>query len=590
MAASPYPDRLLYRRFLQLLRPYWPCMVGIVLLDLLSAPMALLGPVPLKIAVDTILGAQPLPAFLQPLLPQEVLHSKSMLIGLAAGLQVAVMLISQLQWLGSYTLHTQLGEKLTLDFRSRLFRHVQRLAFTFHDTRGTADTIYRVQHDAPSVQGIALRTMLPLLNAGIMFLGMVYVMASLNWQLALVALSVFPVLLLIPHIFDRHMGGKYSQVNAMESAAQGIVQEVLTALRVVKAFGREEHEQSRFAQQSHVSMTARVKLSMLEGAYGIVSNILTATGTAVVLYLGVHSVLAQRLTTGELLIIIAYLGQLYGPLTAIGDRIIALQPAKASLKRALELLDEAPDVAEHPQAQPLTRAKGAVEFQGVSFGYKREQPILHDVSFAIPAGTRLGIAGKTGAGKSTLVSLLMRFYDPNTGQVLLDGVDVRNYTLADVRHQFAMVMQEPVLFSSSIAENIAYGRPGASRQDIVEAAKVANAHDFIEALPDGYNTRVGERGLCLSGGERQRIALARAFLKDAPLLILDEPTSAIDVRTEALIMEAMQRVMEGRTTVMIAHRLSTLDVCDARLVLDQGCIAEAEGHIQVYRSLPRLAA
>ena len=590
MAASPYPDRLLYRRFLQLLRPYWPCMVGIVLLDLLSAPMALLGPVPLKIAVDTILGAQPLPAFLQPLLPQEVLHSKSMLIGLAAGLQVAVMLISQLQWLGSYTLHTQLGEKLTLDFRSRLFRHVQRLAFTFHDTRGTADTIYRVQHDAPSVQGIALRTMLPLLNAGIMLLGMVYVMASLNWQLALVALSVFPVLLLIPHIFDRHMGGKYSQVNAMESAAQGIVQEVLTALRVVKAFGREEHEQSRFAQQSHVSMTARVKLSMLEGAYGIVSNILTATGTAVVLYLGVHSVLAQRLTTGELLIIMAYLGQLYGPLTAIGDRIIALQPAKASLKRALELLDEAPDVAEHPQAQPLTRAKGAVEFQGVSFGYKREQPILHDVSFAIPAGTRLGIAGKTGAGKSTLVSLLMRFYDPNTGQVLLDGVDVRNYTLADLRHQFAMVMQEPVLFSSSIAENIAYGRPGASRQDIVEAAKVANAHDFIEALPDGYNTRVGERGLCLSGGERQRIALARAFLKDAPLLILDEPTSAIDVRTEALIMEAMQRVMEGRTTVMIAHRLSTLDVCDARLVLDQGCIAEAEGHIQVYRSLPRLAA
>ena len=527
MAASPYPDRLLYRRFLQLLRPYWPCMVGIVLLDLLSAPMALLGPVPLKIAVDTILGAQPLPAFLQPLLPQEVLHSKSMLIGLAAGLQVAVMLISQLQWLGSYTLHTQLGEKLTLDFRSRLFRHVQRLAFTFHDTRGTADTIYRVQHDAPSVQGIALRTMLPLLNAGIMFLGMVYVMASLNWQLALVALSVFPVLLLIPHIFDRHMGGKYSQVNAMESAAQGIVQEVLTALRVVKAFGREEHEQTRFAQQSQVSMTARVKLSMLEGAYGIVSNILTATGTAVVLYLGVHSVLAQRLTAGELLIIMAYLGQLYGPLTAIGDRIIALQPAKASLKRALELLDEAPDVAEHPQAQPLSRAKGAVEFQGVSFGYKREQPILHDVSFAIPAGTRLGIAGKTGAGKSTLVSLLMRFYDPNTGQVLLDGVDVRNYTLADLRHQFAMVMQEPVLFSSSIAENIAYGRPGASRQDIVEAAKVANAHDFIEALPDGYNTRVGERGLCLSGGERQRIALARAFLEDAPLLILDSPRALL---------------------------------------------------------------
>jgi ATP-binding cassette subfamily B protein len=231
-----------------------------------------------------------------------------------------------------------------------------------------------------------------------------------------------------------------------------------------------------------------------------------------------------------------------------------------------------------------------VEFQGVSFGYNGEQQILHDVSFAIPAGTRLGIAGKTGAGKSTLLSLLMRFYDPNTGQVLLDGVDVRDYTLADLRNQFAIVMQEPVLFSTSIAENIAYGRPGARMEDIVEAAKVANAHDFIAALPEGYNTRVGERGLRLSGGERQRIALARAFLKDAPLLILDEPTSAIDVKTEAMIMEAMQRVMEGRTTIMIAHRLSTLDVCDARLVLDHGYIAEAEGNIQVYSAVPCLAA
>jgi len=279
--------------------------------------------------------------------------------------------------------------------------------------------------------------------------------------------------------------------------------------------------------------------------------------------------------------IIAYLTQLYGPLNAIGNKIISLQPYVASIKRAFELLDEVPDVAERPHARPLKRATGAIEFRDVGFAYDRENLVLDGVSFVIEAGTRLGIAGRTGAGKSTLMSLLMRFYDPSAGQILLDGVDLRDYKLADLRHQFAIVMQEPVLFSTSIAENIAYGRPGASFQDIVTAAKVANAHDFIVALPNGYDTLVGERGLRLSGGERQRIALARAFLKDAPILILDEPTSAIDVATEALIMEAMQRVMAGRTTLMIAHRLSTLEVCDARLVIEHGHLVEATGNIQM---------
>jgi ATP-binding cassette, subfamily B, bacterial len=297
-------------------------------------------------------------------------------------------------------------------------------------------------------------------------------------------------------------------------------------------------------------------------------------------------VLNSRLTLGELLMIIAYLTQLYGPLNAIGDKIISLQPYVASIKRAFELLDEVPDVAERPHARPLKRATGAIEFRGVGFAYDRENLVLDGVSFAIEAGTRLGIAGRTGAGKSTLMSLLMRFYDPSRGQILLDGVDLRDYKLAELRNQFAIVMQDPVLFSTSIAENIAYGRPGASFQDIVTAAKVANAHDFIIALPNGYDTLVGERGLRLSGGERQRISLARAFLKDAPILILDEPTSAIDVVTEALIMEAMQRVMAGRTTLMIAHRLSTLEVCDARLVIEHGRLVEATGNIQMHVPQP----
>jgi len=537
--------------------------------------------VPLKIAVDTVVGSQPLPPLLRGLLPAPETHAKLLLLGVAAGLLVCIVFLTHLQALGSYVLRTHTGEWLTLHFRALLFRHVQRLAFAFHDARGTADTIYRIQYDAPSVQWLTIHGAIPLLTSAITLLSMLYVTARLDWQLALVAMSIIPFLMAIPKIYDCRMRGQYTSVKELESSSLGIVHEVLTALRVVKAFGREDHEQERFVAQSTAGMGARIRLAVAESAFGLLSNVITAIGTALVLYIGVRSVLVSRLTLGELLMVITYLTQLYGPLNAIGDKIIGLQTYVASIKRAFELLDEVPDVAERPQARPLKRATGAIEFRGVGFAYDRENLVLDGVSFAIEAGTRLGIAGRTGAGKSTLMSLLMRFYDPSRGQIVLDGVDLRDYKLAELRNQFAIVMQDPVLFSTSIAENIAYGRPGASFQDIVTAAKVANAHDFIVALPNGYDTLVGERGLRLSGGERQRIALARAFLKDAPILILDEPTSAIDVATEALIMEAMQRVMAGRTTLMIAHRLSTLEVCDARLVIEHGRLVEATGNIQM---------
>ncbi len=581
MATTRASQQTLSRRLLHQVWPYWPYIAGIFLLDLVATPLALLGPVPLKIAVDTVVGAQPLPPLLRALLPDPETHSKLLLLGVAAGLLVFVAFLTHLQALGSYVLRTHTGEWLTLHFRALLFRHVQRLAFAFHDARGTADTIYRIQYDAPAVQWLTIHGVISLLSLVITLLSMLYVTACLDWQLALVAMSILPFLMAIPKIYDCRMRGQYTSVKELESSTLGIVHEVLTALRVVKAFGREDHEQERFVAQSTAGMGARIRLAFAESAFGLLSNVITAIGMALVLYIGVRSVLSSRLTLGELLMVITYLTQLYGPLTAIGDKIVSLQPYVASLKRAFELLDEVPDVAERPHARPLKRATGAIEFRGVGFAYDRENLVLDGVSFAIEAGTRLGIAGRTGAGKSTLMSLLMRFYDPSKGQIFLDGVDLRDYKLAELRNQFAIVMQEPVLFSTSIAENIAYGRPGASFQDIVTAAKVANAHDFIVALPDGYDTLVGERGLRLSGGERQRIALARAFLKDAPILILDEPTSAIDVATEALIMEAMQRVMAGRTTLMIAHRLSTLEVCDARMVIEHGHLVEATGHIQV---------
>jgi ATP-binding cassette, subfamily B, bacterial len=587
MATARYSNRPLYRRLLRQVWPYWPYIAGIFVIDLCATPLSLLGPVPLKIVVDTVLGAQPLPSLLDALLPKAVMDSQLLLLSVATVLQVLVVFLNQLQGLGSYVLRTHTGERLTLAFRARLFRHVQRLAFTFHEARGTAASIYCIQYDAPAVQWLTIYGVIPLITSGITLLSMIYVTARLDWQLALVATSIVPLLMIIPEVYERRMRGQYTSVKELESSTLGIVQEVLSALRVVKAFGREEHEQERFVGLSSAGMWARIRLAFVEGSVNLLSHVITAIGAALVLYIGVRSVLAGRLTLGELLMVITYLTQLYGPLNAMSDKIIALQPSKASIQRAFALLDEVPEVAERPHARPLKRATGTIELRGVSFAYDRQNLVLDDISFAIQAGTRLGIAGRTGAGKSTLVSLLMRFYDPSAGQLLLDGMDLRDYKLADLRNQFAVVMQEPVLFSTSIAENIAYGRPGASFQEIVAAAKVANAHDFIVDLPNGYDTLVGERGMLLSGGERQRIALARAFLKDAPILILDEPTSSIDVATEAMIMEAMQRVMAGRTTVMIAHRLSTLDVCDARLVIEQGRIVNAAGHIE-YAGLPYL--
>jgi ATP-binding cassette subfamily B protein len=302
-----------------------------------------------------------------------------------------------------------------------------------------------------------------------------------------------------------------------------------------------------------------------------------AAGMAAVLYLGVRHVQAGDLTLGELLLVVTYLVQVYAPLETISKKVGDLQASLVSAERAFAVLDEAPEVAERPGARPLGRAAGSVAFDGVSFAYTPGRPVLDGISFAVPSGARVGVAGTTGAGKTTLVSLLTRLYDPSAGRITLDGTDLRDFRLADLRDQFAVVLQEPVLFAASIAENIAYARPDATADEIVAAAKAANVHDFVTRLPHGYDTQVGERGAQLSGGERQRVSLARAFLKGAPLLILDEPTSSVDTATEAAILEALDRLMRGRTTFIIAHRLGTLEGCDVRLRLERGrLVREAE--------------
>jgi len=553
------------------LRPYWLRMLGLLLLSMLATPLALLTPVPLKIVVDSVLGSQPPPRVLEGIMPA---GSDTALLISASLLVVTVALFTHLQDLATTVSRTFTGERLLLDLRTRLFRHVQRLSVSYHDLRGTTDSTYRIQYDAMAMQQIAVDMIPSFVTAVFTFVSMVYVTAMIDWELAVVALGISPVLLVVSWHYRRRLRSQSRQVKELESGAMSVVQEALAATRVVQAFGREAHEEKRFVRHFHAGMRARIGYIVASGGYAFVVGLTTAVGAAAALYIGARHVQASVITLGELLLVMTYLLQLYAPLKTMSKKAGSLQGCLSCVERAFALLDEEPDVKECPQAVPLRRARGEVVFEGVSFAYDGERPVLQDVSIHVRAGTRVGVAGATGAGKTTLVSLLNRFYDPTAGCIRLDGVDLRAYRVADLRAQFAMVLQEPLLFSTSIGENIAYARPGASFEEIMAAAATAGAHDFIAALPDGYDTLVGERGVRLSGGERQRVSLARAFLRDAPVLILDEPTSSVDVHTERAIMEAMSRLMEGRTTFMIAHRLTTLEECDERIEVTAGRIAQ----------------
>lgn len=575
MSPAPYTSRKLYWRVFREASPYGWHLFGILLIGLLATPFTLLTPLPLAIVADSVLGEQPLPAWLQALLPAAIVGSREAILGVAAGMVVALAGLGKLRGLLGALLTTYTAAQLVLNFRARLFRHAQRLSLAYHDTRGSYDTVYRVQHDAPAIQWIAIDGVIPFITSAVTLISMLSVTLHIHRGLALVALGVAPLLYGLSRLYSRRLRSGWRGAKKLESAAFAVVQEVLNAVRVVKAFGQEDREQERFVRQASQSLAAKLRLAWSEGLLNLLLALTTATGTAAVLFLGARLVQRGELSLGELLLILGYLAQLYKPLESMSQKVASLQSSLASAERAFALLDEAPEVVELLHARPLHRARGAVSFEHVSFSYDGARPVLREISFHIPAGARVGIAGSTGAGKTTLISLLMRFYDPSSGRILLDGVNIRRYKLRDLRNQFAIVLQEPVLFSASIAENIAYARPNAPHEAIVAAARAANAHDFIRALPEGYATAVGERGMRLSGGERQRISLARAFLKDAPILILDEPTSAVDVTTEATIMEALERLMVGRTTFMIAHRLSTLERCTIRLELANGQLVQA---------------
>lgn len=569
-------DAALMWRLARECRRYWPHVLGVLLVSLASTPIFLLSPIPLKIAVDSVLKDMPLPSLLRDNLPAIFQSSHLWLLLVAVLLQVVVAFMSQIQSLVQNILSVYAGEKMSLDLRSRMFRHAQKLPLTFHDTRGPSDSAYRVQYDSTAVQAVVIGGLIPIVSAAATLVAAMVVSATIDWQLTVVALAVAPLLFMSSQRFKNQMRPHYTGVKVLESNALGVVQEVLTSIRVVKAFGREDGEQQRFEEVSRRGISAKVKLALAEGIFGTIASTTVSIGAAAVLFVGVRHVQTGVLSLGELLVVMGYTAQLFKPLRTFTKQVGRLQSSFASVQRSFELLDQKPDVTDRPDALPLGHAMGEIEFERVSFSYQPGKAILRDVSFHVDPGSTVGIAGRTGAGKSTLLSLIMRFYEPSSGAVKLDGRDIRDYRVADVRSQFALVLQEPVLFSTTIADNIRYGRPDASTEDVLAAARAANAHDFITAMPLGYDTPVGERGMKLSGGERQRISLARAFLKNASVLVLDEPTSSVDVRTEAEIMEALQRLMEGRTTLMIAHRLATLESCDVILFVDGGGVTVAE--------------
>ena len=565
-----------FPRVLQYLRPYWRLAIVSVVIMVAGALVALLVPWPLQLLLDNVLDNKPLhprvAAVVGGLASDRV---RLMIVVVVAGFLI-VLLQDVLNVVGNY-FNVKIEQNMVLDFRSDLFQHAQRLSLAFHDQKRSGMLIYAVNFQGDAAARLVM-TVPPLAQSVITLVGMFWIVYHLDPTLALLSLTVIPFLYYSVHYYVKHIQARLQKVMEMEGESLSIVHEAISMLRVIVAFGREDHEHRRFRDQGRRAVGERVKVTVRQTMFTLAVNAITAAGTALVLGFGAYHAMQGKLSPGQLLVVMGYIAAVYRPLETISTTAGSLQDVFIQLKLAFDLADLQPEIRDKPGAAALGRCRGHVRFENVDFSYSGRTDTLTDITFDAEPGEVVAIVGPTGAGKSTMASLIPRFYAPKAGRILLDGKELGDVTLKSLRQQVSIVLQEPLLFSGTIAENIRYGRLEATQEEIVEAAKAANAHDFIERLPDKYDTVVGERGAQLSGGERQRIAVARAFLKDAPVLILDEPTSSIDSRTEAVILDALDRLMVGRTTFMIAHRLSTVRKADQILVVDRGRIVERGTH------------
>ena len=555
-------------RILSYVRPYRYPLAGALGQVFLISLFELAKPWPLKIVIDNVLGGKPLAVRVASSWPPELL-----LLASCAALVLIYILLGSLSVLNNFTT-IRIGQRMVNDLRSDLYTHLQRLSLAFHSRHQVGDLLYRITADTYAIQTLTMNGLFPILSAIVLLVGMFFIMIRLDWQLTLLALSVCPVLFLSISLMGSRISQAATYARERESAVYSLVQRAMSAIRVIQAFTKEEEEHRTFMHASHQSLAASLRLYTLQTLYSGVINIVIAVGTAVVVWVGARHVLSGVLTIGEIVVFTSYLASLYGPINSISQTWGLIQGARAGVRRVFEILEVEKGLEDGTRTFPADGAKGEVSFEDVSFHYLPDQPVLRQVRLHVRRGQTIAIVGPTGAGKSTLLSLLPRFYDPQAGRVKIDGVDVREFVLKGLRRQISMVLQPPLVFPMTFAENIAYGRPEASRDEIVEAARLARIHDYIEHLPQGYDTAVGELGATLSEGERQRLTIARAMLRNAPILILDEPTSSVDAETEALIMEGLRRLTAGRTTFIIAHRLSTVRQADRIVVLREGRVVE----------------
>ncbi len=553
----------IYRRVLRYYRPFlWQTIFGLCL-ALVGIGLNLLKPWPFKIIVDDFLRAG---SAIRPDWRMWVLLLCSALIGIQ-------FLWGIINWITNY-LFVKIGLQALLKLRTDLYSYLQSLSLKYHDARRSSDSSFRVAYDSQSIQTIYNKGFTNIFGSILTLIGTFIIMLRLDWQLTLVSLGIVPLVVGAIYLFAHRIRRESTSIQEHESAVLAQAQEGLSSIRMVHAFGREEFEVRQFQQQARQSLQANLRLTLTNVNSALVISTLMVVGTAVMYYIGTLHVLAGTLTLGSLLVFSAYLLMLYQPLESLTYTAWAMEGATAGAKRCFEVLDRQDDVVDSPGAIAISSAQGAIGFQAVSFGYAADRCVLRDIDLRIEPNQIVGLAGGTGAGKSTLLSLVPRFYDLTTGSITLDGRDIRQITKKTLRAQIAIVLQDTLLFSTTVRENIAYGRPGATEEEIIEAARRAQADEFIREMPQGYDSLVGERGGHLSVGQRQRIGIARAFLKNAPILLLDEPTSALDPATESAIMETIKELMRGRTTLIATHRLATIHNLDQIIVLDHGRIVE----------------